>query len=709
MKQNTVDLELGLLWRREHEAFDVTLHSTSASEEDQHIEVPHSPLKLNPDDFAGLAGGDPEEYAQELTRSVFAVEKVKEFLLTVANLADREDMPLHVRLLLDPGAPGAYHALRWESLQDPRDQKPIALQPRMSMTRFVNAQGWRRMRLRRRGDLRALIIAADPDPDTLGDFAPNGRELERIDMAGEVARAQENLLGISTDVVAERGQANLPAIVRRLKGEGGSTGSYDIVYLISHGVLLAAGPVLYLEDAEGKATAVQGADFVDALTELDNLPTLVVLAACQSAGPDSSSMYDSALALGPKLAAAGVPAVLAMHGNVTVDTVKLFMPAFFGRLRETGSLYEAVLQGRRAVGQANRPDWWAPVLFTRLRSGRVWFEPGFHASTSHRWPTFLQSIKNEYCTPIIGPRLSEGFLISRVRAAAGIAARWQVPVSTPSQYDLTKVAQYLMVNQKDRRFPRIALADFMSEFIQESGALPAGATSDSSVNELISAMGQEARAANENDPYKLLAGLPFPVYFTTSWTNLLEDALEEAGRPARVKSFEWDKERVESRPLAVTANDPDNPVVFRLFGNFDDIDSIVLTEDDYFQYLTNWTLSRRFLSGVLNKLTNANLLLLGFGLDDWDFRVLFRSIQTMGGAMNMDRLAHVAVQLNPESEAFEPEVVQQYLEDYLGRSNFSIHWGTSAEFLKDLSVRWQQYRGLRRRKPSDEGLIPIPT
>ena len=60
-----------------------------AGEEDQHIEVPHSPLKLNPDDFAILADGDPEEYAQELPRDVFAVEKVREFLLTVAPLPIR--------------------------------------------------------------------------------------------------------------------------------------------------------------------------------------------------------------------------------------------------------------------------------------------------------------------------------------------------------------------------------------------------------------------------------------------------------------------------------------------------------------------------------------------------------------------------------------------------------------------------------------------
>jgi hypothetical protein len=701
MKQDSVDLEFGLLWRREYESFDVTLHLTSANDEDQHIEVPHSPLKLNPDDFALLAGGDPEDYARELSKSVFAIEKVKEFFQEVGNLADRENLPLHLRLRLDPSAPGSYHALRWECLQDPRDQKPLALKPQVSMTRFVNALSWRQMRLRQRGELNALIIAADPDPKTLARFAPNDRKLEAVDVAEEVERARHGLSNIPTEVVAERGQANFAAIVRRLKGDNVGSHGYDIIYLICHGALLAGGPVLYLEDADGNATAVQGADFVDALTDLPDRPILVVLSACQSAGSDSSvvdagsgpsGVNASALALGPKLAAGGIPAVLGMQGNVTVETVKFFTLAFFECLQKTGSLHTAVVAGRRAVDQERRPDWWAPVLFTRLRSGRVWFEPGFRASKAPKWPTFLQSIKDGFCTPIVGPGLSAGFLISRARAARGIAARWQVPVSAPSQYDLTKVSQYLAANQ-DRRFPRSALANFMSEFIRESGRLNPELDSNPTVNDLISALGRTSRASNVNDPYRLLANLPFPIYFTTSWTSLLEDALTEARRPPQVKSFEWNKLRGDERPLTVTAKDPENPVVFRLFGSFDDIDSIVLTEDDYFQYLTNWALSRKHLSGVKNKLTNANLLLLGFGLDDWDFRVLFRSIQMMEGAVQLNNLAHVAVQLNPQSETFEPEVVQQYLEDYLGRSNFSIHWGTPSEFLKDLSQRWQVYPG----------------
>ena len=621
-------------------------------------------------------------------------------------------MPLHLRLLLDPRAPGIYHALRWESLQDPRDQRPLALKPRFSLSRFVNARDWRPVQLRQRRDLNALLIVADPDLDSLNGYEPHGRKLTGIEISSEITRARASLGNIPTKIVAGRGSANLPAIIKWLKGEGHANDGFDIVYLVCHGALLAQGPVLYLETEAGDVAPVQGGDFVDAVTELTHRPTLITLAACESAGADPSaqdSTYASAVAIGPMLATMGIPAVLAMHGNVTTATVEHFMPRFFEQLQATGSLHEALSAGRYAI--RNQPDWWAPVLFTRLRSGQIWFRYGVQPGRPHKWPVFVQGIKQGFCTPVLGPGLSEGFFPSKSRVAQGLAARCQVPVSPQSQHDLTRVCQYLAVNQ-DARFPRGALISYLSEFIHEQILpLPGESghqTSDDrpsieigkhiearsmseQVNQLISEIGRNARAHNSRDAYGMLADLPFQVYFTTSWTNLLEDALRDVGRRPQVAAFQWNKSRIEARaPLRV--GDPQQPVVFRLFGNFDDIDSIVLTEDDYFQYLTKWALvgSRRMLSGVLNKLTNSNLLLLGFGLDDWDFRVLFRSIQCMEGAVRLNSLAHIAVQLNPESETLEPEVAQQYLEDYLGESNFSVHWGTPAEFLEELTQRWQQ-------------------
>ncbi|MCP4654455.1 MAG: CHAT domain-containing protein, partial [bacterium] len=55
---------------------------------------------------------------------------------------------------------------------------------------------------------------------------------------------------------------------------------------------------------------VSGADFTAMLKRQSQPPRLVFLAACQSATPSTTRAY---LGLGPKLVAAGVPAVIAMQ------------------------------------------------------------------------------------------------------------------------------------------------------------------------------------------------------------------------------------------------------------------------------------------------------------------------------------------------------------------------------------------------------------
>ncbi len=89
----------------------------------------------------------------------------------------------------------------------------------------------------------------------------------------------------------------------------------------------------------------------------------------------------SLTATGPLLAAAGVPAVVAMHGTVNMETVARFMPIFFRELERHGQIDWAMATARSQV--RSQPDWWAPVLFMRLRSGRLWIdEIGLAGGTS---------------------------------------------------------------------------------------------------------------------------------------------------------------------------------------------------------------------------------------------------------------------------------------------------------------------------------------
>ena len=101
----------------------------------------------------------------------------------------------------------------------------------------------------------------------------------------------------------------------------------------------------------------------------------------------------------------------------------------------------------------------------------------------------------------------------------------------------------------------------------------------------------------------------------------------------------------------------ERPLVYHLFGHLRQPESVVLTEDDYFDYLIGVTGNKDLIPPVVRRArTDSALLFLGFQLDDWDFRVLFRSIMGQEGRTRRKRYAHVAAQINPEEgRILEPE------------------------------------------------------
>ena len=94
--------------------------------------------------------------------------------------------------------------------------------------------------------------------------------------------------------------------------------------------------------------------------------------------------------------------------------------------------------------------------------------------------------------------------------------------------------------------------------------------------------------------------------------------------------------------------DPEHPLVFHIFGFFRDENSLVLTEDDYFEYLISLIQYKPRIPGVVgHQTTSTSLLFLGFQLTDWNFRVLYRLIMSQEGSSKLKQLTHVAVQVDP--------------------------------------------------------------
>ena len=286
-------------------------------------------------------------------------------------------------------------------MRDPNDGSPLTDEA-IVFSRYLGSQDWRPVGLRAKSGLRSLVAVAGPTD--VGEFGAE-RQLAAVDVAAEVERARQGMAQLPTQVLAEHGEVTLERLCDELR-EG-----CDILYLVCHGYLAEGEePILLLEDEDGRGDPVRAIELVERIRDLQARPRLVVLASCQSGGAgDEARTEDSGVlaALGPRLAEVGIPAVVAMQGNISVATVSRFMPVFFRELQRDGQIDRAMAAARGAV--RDRHDWWTPVLFMRLRTGRIWYAPASAAK-----------------------RISRKFQHLSTRSASDGAPRCSVRVSTTS-------------------------------------------------------------------------------------------------------------------------------------------------------------------------------------------------------------------------------------------------------------------------------------
>jgi hypothetical protein len=565
-------------------------------------------------------------------------------------------------------------------------------------SRYLVSGDWRPVPLQSRSDLTALVVIANPTTDR----SFGGLAVQPVEVDDELQRARDGLHPIPVTELASKGTATLQNLTRALQD------GCDILYLVCHGYVHAGEPQLLLETESGDVHRVSAGDLVEQLGRVQRLPRLAVLVSCQSAGtgrPDRSAYDEGALAaLGPRMAKAGVPAVIAMQGNVSMATMSTFLPELFRELNKDSEIDGAMAAARNAV--RDRPDWWMPVLFMRLASGRAWYTPGFVKDEEfEKWPALKSSIESGRCTPVLGPGLTDSLVGTRRDIARAWARTYRFPLAEHDCDDLPQVAQFVSTNQGSSALLREELGAYVrSELVRRyptvltddlgRGALPA----------MLRAAWEHRRHERFDDPFSVLARLPFRMYVTTHPTTLLEDALAVEGRwdeehPSAVAYCEWDED--VAWPQSIYEREPDyqpsrdRPLVVYLFGNMetpspDDPDSLVLTENDYFNYLIGVSRNPDSLHpNVRSALVNGALLFLGFRMEEWDFRVLFRTIMAQQGGRLSDKYSHVAAQIDPEEgQIRDPERARRYLEQYFGRDRVSIFWGSVDDFATRLADEW---------------------
>jgi outer membrane protein assembly factor BamB len=261
---------------------------------------------------------------------------------------------LRLRLRIDLGA-AELHDVPWELLCV--DDILLSANAATPFSRYLPATTpWKTDVTAR--SLRVLVAISNPVDLEEYRLLPLNVEAERT-LLEQVLADQD----VQMDVLEP--PVTLPRLEAKLR-EG-----YHILHYVGHGAVgqERGEPVLYLQREDDRAALVKGRQVSAMLARQGVRPYLVILAACESATVATEDVY---VALGPQLIQRGMPAVVSMRGKISQASARTFSRTLYERLLAHGVVDLAMNEARSTLVTAERPDAAVPVLFLRLKDGRLW-------------------------------------------------------------------------------------------------------------------------------------------------------------------------------------------------------------------------------------------------------------------------------------------------------------------------------------------------
>lgn len=268
---------------------------------------------------------------------------------------------------------------------------------------------------------------------------------------------------------------------------------------------------------------------------------------------------------------------------------------------------------------------------------------------------------------IIAHRLRKSLVVPFLGAGASLIGRGPQDVWNPAQprflpsgADLSRfLADESSFPEQDGRFD---LAKVSSYYVDNSGRR---------------ALRERLRELLHREAYVygplhgFLASLPAPlVIVSTNYDNLLEQAFLAAGRAYDLVAYPADRKDVagsvlwwphgQLEPNVVAPNELDidlaqTTVIYKMHGTIvpssEEWDSFVITEEDYVEFLSRMTANVAIPSIFFRYFRERSFLFLGYGLGDWNLRVVLKNLSkhlsAPRGLIDDDQIASWAIQRSP--------------------------------------------------------------
>jgi SIR2-like protein len=320
------------------------------------------------------------------------------------------------------------------------------------------------------------------------------------------------------------------------------------------------------------------------------------------------------------------------------------------------------------------------------------------------WIELLTSIYEEKCTPFIGSGayakwdiLPPNWIKTPKEIALELAKDNEYPLEDSGQLD--RVTQFLAIQKDDNLNPKKIISKKLKQIDPPNFSLP----------------------EYSNTPYAVLANLNLPIYITTNYDLFLESALKDKGKAPVSEFCVWNtalEKHVEIAEIpSILKVKPKKyipthtkPLVYHLYGLYrlkvlyrpdgdihDDKDllqSMVLTESDYIDFVISLYKAgfgeESILPIIIQKaLATTSLLFIGYGLEEINFRIIFRGLMNFL-TMSSEKPSILVLQIPPNF--LNPVDTKNYLQKYT-KEMFKIHiaWGDTQKFCNQLHERFMEF------------------
>lgn len=278
--------------------------------------------------------------------------------------------------------------------------------------------------------------------------------------------------------------------------------------------------------------------------------------------------------------------------------------------------------------------------------------------TDPDWRLIVDRIHDEQCLPFLGAGASLGDgagLPTAYQLAGALATKCDYPGSDSS--DLFRVAQYYQMT-----YDSYGLRKFVRDQLVQGTSMPTSL-------------------------HNAIAALPFRYVVTTNFDKLMERAYEAAHKTPQIALYQLHGDQIEL-PMG-TVNEP---LLFKLHGSLDQLQTMIVTEDDVVEFLACVFVGDPPLPSSFKALFRENsILFIGYGLKDWNIRVLLRAIRGQGHTVLSDKYSF-AIQKRPNEQglAKEWETCVMYWDK---KENLRCFDMDAVEFAIELSDQYKKYYG----------------